>query len=187
VFWIFDQRRYIAVQGSPQILPNFEYALDIVQDCAEDLLPDEVAIKVSGDGEFLTISAKDADDQSRFFQYPRFDNQEDDVKADRVRRSELHEEKRMYWLADIVSYTNNNDPTHLAVFKIAVHHSQLQRMWNDAHIMRGLKGHPSVVPFEKFVVDDIENRLVGWTSTSSHLFPPVLAHSNDGDHRRHQS
>jgi hypothetical protein len=81
-----------------------------------------------------------------------------------VKRSELREKKRMYWIADIVSCVNENDPDHLAVFKIAVHHSQLDRMWNDAHAMRALMGHPSIVPFEKFVVDDTDHRLLGYTT-----------------------
>ena len=77
-----------------------------------------------------------------------------------MKRSELREEKRMYWLADIVSYINSSDQNHLAVLKIAVHSSQPKMMWNEAHIMRALRGHPSIVPFEKFVVDDIEHQLV---------------------------
>lgn len=162
-FWLIEQRRYFAVSGCEEVLQQCEDAEDVLDQCADDLSPDDVMIKVSEDGEWLTISNKDKDDRGRFFQYPRFD-QPDDVKADIVKRSDIREEKRMYWLNDIVSYLKNN-ADHLAVFKIAVHESQLNRMWNDAHIMRALKSHPSVVPFEKFVVDDTEDRLVGWTST----------------------
>jgi hypothetical protein len=153
VFWIFDQRRYVAVSGTEEVLPTFKYAVDVLNECADDLLPDDVMIKVSEDGDFLTFSNNHDDDQA------------DDIKLDVLKRSDVREEKRMYWLADIVSYINGDDAYHLAVFKIAVHSSQLGRMWNDAHIMRALKGHPSIVPFEKFVVDDTEQRLVGWTSS----------------------
>ncbi len=136
LFWIFDQRRYIAVRGFPETLPNSEYAVDVLKDCADDLQPDDVLVKVSEDGEWLTFSNDDKDDQGRFFRYPLFDDQPDEIKADIVKRSELREEKRMYWLADIVSYINSSDRNHLAVLKIAVHPSQLKMMWNDAHIMR---------------------------------------------------
>jgi hypothetical protein len=163
-FWLFDQRRYFAVCGIEEALASHEDAATILNDCADDLLPEDVIIKVSDDGEWLSFSNKDTEDHGRFFQYPRFDDQSDDVKADIIKRSDLREEKRMYWLADIVSYINENDPDHLAVFKIAVHHSQLKRMWNDAHAMRALRGHPFIVPFEKFVVDDTDHRLIGWTS-----------------------
>lgn len=165
LFWILDQRRYIAVQGNREILPQYDCAIDILDKCADDLLPDDVMIKVSDNGERLTFSNNDMDDEGPFFQYPHFDDQPSDVKADTVKRSDLREEQRLYWLADIVTYVNSEDTNHLAVLKIAVHFSQLPRMWNDAHIMRALKGHPALVPFEKFVVDDTENRLVGWTST----------------------
>jgi hypothetical protein len=165
LFWILDQRRYFAVRGSDEVLTSFEYALDILNQCADDLLPSDIMVEVSDDEKWLTMSNKDSDDQGRFFRYPRFDVQEDDVRLDIVKRSDLQEENRMYWLADIVSYVNCDTPSHRAVFKIAVHSSQLHMMWKDAHIARALKGHPSIVPFEKFVVDDTENRLVGWTST----------------------
>jgi serine/threonine protein kinase len=165
VFWIFDQRRCIAVRGIKEVLSKYEYAVDILNSCADDLLPDDAMIKVSDDMKWLMFSNKDKDDHGRFFPYLRFMDQADDVKLDIVRRSDIREEKIMYWLADIVSYVNNDDPNHLAVFKIVVHSSQLDRTWNKAHITRALKGHPSIVPFEKFVVDDAEERLIGWTST----------------------
>lgn len=163
-FWLFDQRRYFAVCGIEEALPNHDCAAAILNECADDLLPDDVIIKVSDDGEWLSFSNKDKDDHGRFFQYPRFDDQPDDIKVNIVKRSDLREEKRMYWLADIVSYINENDTGHLAVFKIAVHHSQLGMMWNEAHVMRALRGHPSIFSFENFVVDDTDHRLVGWTS-----------------------
>lgn len=74
--------------------------------------------------------------------------QTDDVRGHMVKRSNLREEQGMYWLANIVFYVHGQNNHHLTVFKLAVHSSQLQRMWNDAHIMRVLKGLPSIVPFE---------------------------------------
>ena len=164
VFWLYDQRRHITIRGSDEAMPDQEFASAVLEGCVDDLLPEHVLAEISDDGQWLSYSSKDKDDPGFLLHYPRFDDQPDDVKVDIVKRSELREEKRMYWIADIVSYINENDPAHLAVFKIAVHDSQLARMWNDAHAMRALRGHPSIVPFEKFVVDDTDYRLLGYTT-----------------------
>ena len=190
LFWLYDQRRYFAVRGTEDILPNFKRATEILDECAEDLLPDDVVVTVCNDGKFLTFSNRDEEDQGDFFRYPRFDHQTDDFKEDIVKRSDLCAKQRMYWLADIVSYVDGQNNHHLAGFKIAVHFSQLKRMWNDFHIMRALKRASIHCPLRKFVVDDTDHRLVGMTSTfipggtlednhSVTQLSPFLADSND--------
>jgi Protein tyrosine and serine/threonine kinase len=164
MFWLLDQRRHIAIRGSEEAIPDERSASALLDECADDLLPEYVLVEISDDGEWLSFSSNDSDDHGRMCHYPRFDDQPEDVRVDIVKRSELREERRMYWIADIVSYIHGNDPDHLAVFKIAVHQSQLEMMWNDAHAMRALRGHPSVVPFEKFVVDDKDHWLIGYTT-----------------------
>jgi Protein tyrosine and serine/threonine kinase len=164
MFWLLDQRRHIAIRGSEETIPDEISASALLDECADDLLPECVLVEISDDGEWLSFSSKDTDDYGQLCHYPRFDDQPDDVRVDIVKRSELREERRMYWIADIVSYIHGNDFDHLAVFKIAVHQSQLDMMWNDAHVMRALRNHPSIVPFEKFVVDDKDHWLIGYTT-----------------------
>jgi Protein kinase domain len=163
-FWLYDQRRHIAVEGIEKTMPNREFASALLDHCLDKLLPEHVLIKISDDGKSLSFSSKESDDGGRLCHYPRFDDQPDDVKVDIVKRSELREEKRLDWITDIVSYINGNDPGHLAVFKIAVHNAQVQHMQDEAHVMRALRGHPSIVPFEKFVVDDTDHRSLGFTT-----------------------
>lgn len=165
IFWVIDQRRSITVRGIDEVLPDVTVAAEVARRCVDELLPDDVMLRLSDDGKTITSSNNIEDDFGRFFLYPPWNDQPDDVKLETINRSELREEKRMYSLADIVSHVNGDDPKHLAVFKIAVYESQVRWTWNEAHIMRGLKGHLSIIPFEKFVVDDAENRLVGWTSS----------------------
>ena len=45
--------------GIEEVLPTYEYAVDFLNDCANDLLPDDVKVKVSDDAGWLTFLTKD--------------------------------------------------------------------------------------------------------------------------------
>lgn len=101
-FWMLSHRRTVSVGGNADCLRDYAVAEEVVKHCALELLPDEVKLTLSDDGKMITSSNKIQDDGGRFFRYPPFDDQADDIKANVVRRSEPREENPMDWIADIV-------------------------------------------------------------------------------------
>jgi Protein tyrosine and serine/threonine kinase len=164
-FWILDQRRMITVAGDADDLSGeFEQGADILDQFIHEIFPDTVMIHVHEGGEYVTFSSTTEDDRTRFVMYPPFENQPEKTRAKTLTRSSLHEEKRINWIADLVSYTHEPGKQRLAVFKCALHEPHVERVWTDAHIMSALNGHPAIVPFEYFIVDDEQGCLVGYTS-----------------------
>jgi serine/threonine protein kinase len=52
----------------------------------------------------------------------------------------------------------------LAVFKYSLMEKHHEKIWDDLHVTKALKGHPSVVSFDHIVLDEVESRVLGFTT-----------------------
>ena len=82
---------------------------------------------------------------------------------DCLRRLQLEEIDCVHICVDLVSI-KDAAPSELLVSKYAVMDSVLKRLWDKAFLLKRLKGCPYVVPFYKFIIDDVEPQYLGYTA-----------------------
>ncbi|TVY39865.1 hypothetical protein LOCC1_G004302, partial [Lachnellula occidentalis] len=161
----WDQRRLISVTGSAEALPDDEDAIKILIKHIDQLDSDVFEIKVSDDGELLSTSSKPKDDVTLALHYPRYDVSSDSsTKNDTLTRPQFTEVDRLGPEVDLVRYTEESGESKLVVFKYAMILQHLRRMWKELHIVKSLPQHPFIVPFDRIVLDDIEPRILGFTT-----------------------
>ena len=122
-----------------------------------ELPRDVVQIRLTDKG---TVASVSKDDPTPDLQYPRFAAHEDDLIV--LRRSQLQEIDRLGRGLDLVVY-HDSGAIKKAVFKYEILSGLVSRIWNEAHIVHGLRGRIPIPAFDNFVVDDVELRLLGYT------------------------
>ncbi|OIW34675.1 hypothetical protein CONLIGDRAFT_567368 [Coniochaeta ligniaria NRRL 30616] len=129
----------------------------------DDLGPDVYAITLSPDGDLLSVSTDPEDDETTCVYYPPL---QAIVVPDRVKtvlRSDLLELDRLAPNVDLVSYTPCDDaPGSRAVFKYYFLFQFLHKFWLEMNICIRLPPHPNLVPIDRFVLDELHGRVVGF-------------------------
>jgi Protein tyrosine and serine/threonine kinase len=164
----FDQRKWFSVTGSPNHFHDLDAAthnLDAATDMAErhidNLDPEVVAFMVFDDGELMSTSRERELDVTYSVTYPHYPDHP--AKRDTLTRLQLAEVGRLGPSVDLVRYESGGEMT-LAVFKYGLMQPHLRAVWDELHITKALKGHPSAVPFDRIILDEVESRVVGFTT-----------------------
>jgi serine/threonine protein kinase len=161
----WDQRRWIGLQGEEHLIGKDEDAIQLLKKVYNQVPPDAVEIRLSDKGTLASLSTNPEDDPSLFVHYPRFVADEGDLNEHNVlRRSQLHEIDRLGRCVDLVEYVDSG-AIKKAVFKYQLVPHHLEKVWTEAHIVHALRDCTSVLSFDKFVVDNSDLRLLGYTST----------------------
>ncbi|KAM0233809.1 hypothetical protein ACHAP5_010287 [Fusarium lateritium] len=83
-----------------------------------------------------------------------------------VRRDELEELERLGPDADLVTYSPGaNGVAKKVVFKYYFLWQYARMSWKEMSLWMRLPRHPNIVPFDRVVVDELEGRVVGFTSS----------------------
>ncbi|KAG5657365.1 hypothetical protein KAF25_005929 [Fusarium avenaceum] len=83
-----------------------------------------------------------------------------------VRRDELKELDRLGPDADLVMYPlGAKEPAKRAVFKYYFMWQYARMSWKEMSLWMRLPRHSNIAPFDRVVVDELEGRVVGFTST----------------------
>jgi hypothetical protein len=147
------------VIGGPDTLLNEgEYvAIDILIECVETLGPEIHTVHVANDGTLRFSS----EDPTLAIRYPLCLDDPNDTNQV-LKRSQLEEVDRIVGGVDYVMPTIGLK--ELVVFKYTMREGWVKNVWDEMHILRGLRGHPSFVSFHRAIIDDVEPRVVGFTS-----------------------
>lgn len=152
----WDLRSWIQVTGPAKTLPDEDDAIKFVGQYIDQLGPDVHAFTISESGEFLGISR---DDPTWEIRYPALT---DELKTEQVlRRFELVEVDRLSVCTDSVKRRNTKE---LVAFKYTIIQPRVKFIWNELHILRALKDHPSFVSLHSVVIDDVTEKVLGFTS-----------------------
>ena len=126
---------------------------------------DVVRIRLSDKGTLASVSTDPEENPSQFVHYPRFIADEGNLNEHNVlRRSQLQDVDRLGRCVDLVEYADSG-AIKKAVFKHQLVPHHLEKVWREAHIVHALRNYTSVLGFDRFVVDDTDLRLLGYTST----------------------
>jgi hypothetical protein len=160
----WDQRRWIGLQGQEDLIGEDEDAIRLLKTVYDQVSPDVVEIRLSDAGTMTSVSTDLEDDPSQFVHYPRYLPEEGDLNEQNVlRHSQLQEIDRLGRCVDLVEYSDSGT-LKKALFKYQLVPRHVDKVWTEAHIVYGLRGYHSIPSFDKFVVDDVELRLLGYTS-----------------------
>ncbi len=162
----YDTRRIIAVTSPEHLSPEDEKgAIKALRPIIDTLDSNVKRITVDDKGRLLSKSTSSEDDFTIFFDYPRFTESEvGPDHLDTLKRSQLEEVDRLHVCVDLVRHKQPKCPPELVVFKYVMILQRLERIWNEAFLAKRLKGHPNIVPFHKFILDDVEPWLLGYTT-----------------------
>lgn len=163
----FDQRRVIAVKMDGKH-ESEDLAIEHLKKHIHALSPDVYEIYVAQDGSLISTSTDPRDDKTLCPYYPPLDQLPplllEEFKT--VTRFDLREIDRLGPNVDLVSYQGSLgvDDSMQAVFKYYTISQYIHRTWDEMNLWMRLPRHPNVVPFDRVVVDELEGRIVGFTS-----------------------
>ncbi|KAI9727877.1 MAG: hypothetical protein M1834_007923 [Cirrosporium novae-zelandiae] len=159
----YDQRRRYLLTGSAEIFPEHDYtkAPEILAKYINRLEPEVRSLNISDDGALENTSTDDTNGllESPIY-YPHYSGEDGHI----LERSQLIELDRLASGIDLVRAKGK-----LVAFKYALTSPSVMRVWNEMHIIKALKGHSSFVPFQQAIIDEVEPRLLGFTT----LFMPA--------------
>ena len=165
----YELRRCVEIGGSDKLLPEDEDALRIMAKIADDIPLHVHLVEVSDELE-LTFNPTDThtrpycvQDPTHNIRYPHFEAKDEREEAMIIRRGQLSEMDRLDICVDLVQPMSGKDAGKLRVFKYEVLDLRVHFTWKEAHISRALRGHPSFICLEQFVIDDVKPWLLGFT------------------------
>ena len=162
----YDSRRFISVTSPEHLSPDDEKgAVEAIRPIIDDLGFDVKGITVDDKGRLVSTSTSLEDDCTVFVRHPRFTEAEVGADhSDTLKISQLHEIDRLHVHVDLVRHKQPNRPPESVVFKYTIRPERLECLWNEAFLAKRLKGHPNIVPFHKFILDDVEPWFLGFTT-----------------------
>ena len=155
-----DTRRWYKVSGPPA-LEDQDLARDAALKVLDLLDPAVVTFVVSDNGKLIATGLDPRDDPTPAIIYPRCPVELS--PNDTLTRTQLVEVDRLGREVDLVSY-ESDEKMVLGVFKYAIRPSNVQRVWKELHILKALAAHPSVIPVDRIILDEVESRVVGFTT-----------------------
>ncbi|WEW57639.1 hypothetical protein PRK78_003106 [Emydomyces testavorans] len=155
----WDQRRWFQVTGPAETLPDYEDGVKAVARHVDQLGPDVHSLVISANGDLLSVSSVDPTWEIR---YPEYSGNLENGEV--ARRSELVEVDRLNVCTDLVEYHPAHSKKELVVFKYTIIQERVKNIWDELHVLKALKGHESFVPFHRVIIDDVSEKVLGFTS-----------------------
>ncbi|PNP61628.1 hypothetical protein FNYG_13615 [Fusarium nygamai] len=132
---------------------------------SDQLSPAIYRIHLSHTGEIISTSTDPKNDTTCCVHYPSLHDACLPEGVQTVQRNKLEELKRLVPDADLVVYPPCLEGSaKKAVFKYYFLWQYAQMSWKEMNLWMRLPHHPNIVPFDRVVVDELEGRVVGFTS-----------------------
>ncbi|KAI0967061.1 hypothetical protein F4678DRAFT_258311 [Xylaria arbuscula] len=162
----WDQRRLIAVTMDEE-QDSEDVAVEHLKKHINTLTPGVFAIHLSQDGTIISTSTDPQDDETKCVYYPPLQQVRQPDHIETILRSELRELDRLSPNVDLVSYAPSTETvTHpkKVIFKYYFLRQFLYKLWNEMNLWMRLPPHPHIVPFDRIVLEEVNNCVVGFTS-----------------------
>jgi hypothetical protein len=165
-----DQRKFITV-----VCENWSDEDDVHSPACEALKrnidkigSDVCTITISQDLRFLSCSNEPPEEggiPDTDVYYPSIQDLKRVETHEPLLRTDLIEIDRLGSCIDLVKYSSSTQAAKRVVFKYWVLDRRTRQAWRELNIyMRLPQDHPNIVPFDKIVLDEVERKVVGWTS-----------------------
>lgn len=161
----WDQRRWYTVDGSTQSYPpDEELEIDVLKRHIDQLAPNVYSISVDKDGLLVSVSSIPDDDGTLVPHYLRYSELPSLQNCSTIELTKLSELDRLGPQVDLVSYEDELGNQRKAVFKYSIIYKRMEAIWNELHLLKSLPQHENLVPFDRVVIDNLEARVLGFTT-----------------------
>ena len=160
--WDWDQLRMIKVKGTAKLFPPDEDVENLVlAQFADYLAPGVRAITVDDDGLLTGVSTDPEEDATFFIGYIPFSLCPSPADCSTIYFSQLQELDRLGPGVDLLSH----DSQRVAFkFNALGMPRRLELSWKEINLVSKLPPHPNIVPFDRVVLEDVESRVIGFTT-----------------------
>ncbi|KAL3473067.1 kinase-like domain-containing protein [Aspergillus californicus] len=168
--WDWDRLRMVKVKGSAKLFPIEQYEefieCSVFSHFADYLSPEVRAITVDDDGLLVGVSTDPEEDDTPFVAYFPISMLESLVDCRTIKFSQLEELDRLGPFVDLSSYNDESGVPQKVAFKFNVMDKPLRThmAWKELHLIKSLPPHPNIVPFDRVVLEDVETRVIGFTT-----------------------
>lgn len=165
--WDWDRLRMVKVKGTAKLFPPDEdVEITILAQFADYLSPEVRAITVDDDGLLAGVSTDPEEDDTPFVAYLPFSMAESLADCRTIQFSKLQELGRLGPGVDLLSYEDEFGIPQKVAFKFNPLEKlqRLQMAWNELNLLKSLPPHPNIVPFDRVVLEDVESRVIGFTT-----------------------
>lgn len=160
--WDWDQLRLTKVKGTAKLFPPGEdVETSVLEQFADYLSPEVRAITVNDDGLLTGVSTNPEEDDTFFIGYIPFSLCPSLADCPTVFFSQLRELDRLGPGVDLISY---NDRRLAFKFNPLGMPRRLQMSWKEMNLLSKLPPHPNIIPFDRVVLEDVESRVIGFTT-----------------------
>ncbi|KAJ5084796.1 hypothetical protein NUU61_009375 [Penicillium alfredii] len=165
--WDWDQLRMVKVKGTAKLFPPEEdIEISVFAQFADLLSPEVRAITVNNDGLLTGVSTDPEEDDTIFIGYLPFSAVESLADSPTIQYSKLQEIDRLGPGVDLLSYEDESGNPHKVAFKFNPLGKplRLHMAWNELNLLKSLPPHPNLIPFDRVVLEDVESRVIGFTT-----------------------
>ncbi|CRG92780.1 hypothetical protein PISL3812_09847 [Talaromyces islandicus] len=145
----WDQLRMIKVKGTAKLFPPDEdVECPVLAQFADFLSPEVTAVTVDDDGLLTGISTDPEEDDTMFIAIPSSKS----------------------WTGLDPAWTSRHTMTNLGAlktlfkFNVIEKPRRLRMAWDEMNALKSLPPHPNILPLDRIVLEDVESRVVGFTT-----------------------
>ncbi|RDL37625.1 Uncharacterized protein BP5553_05058 [Venustampulla echinocandica] len=165
--WDWDQLRMVKVKGTAKLFPPEEdKECQVLAQFADYLSPEVRAVTVDDDGLLTGVSTDPEEDDTMFVAYLPFSTVKSLADCRIIRHSKLQELDRLGPGVDLALYDDESGNPQKVAFKFypCAKPRILQMAWDELSVVKSLPLHPNIVPFDRVVLEDVESRVIGFTT-----------------------
>ncbi|KAF1851058.1 uncharacterized protein K460DRAFT_328609 [Cucurbitaria berberidis CBS 394.84] len=165
--WDWDQLRMIKIKGTAKLFPpEVDREAPILAQFADYLSPEVRAVTVDEDGLLSGISTDPIEDDTMFVPYLHVSTFGSLAACRTIQYSKLQELDRLGPGVDLSSYKDESGIPKMVAFKFNPWGKtvRLHMSWDEINLLERLPPHPNILPFDRVVLDDVESRVIGFTT-----------------------
>jgi hypothetical protein len=160
--WDWDQLRWIKVKGTAKLFPPGEdVETSVLAQFADYLSPVVRAITVNDDGLLTGVSTDPEEDDTFFVGYLPFSLCQSLADCSTVYFSQLQELDRLGPGVDLSSYESQRVAFKFNPLGML---RRTQMSWKEMNLLSKLPPHPNIIPFDRIVLEDVQSRVIGFTT-----------------------
>lgn len=165
--WDFDRRRMVSIKGTAKLFRPEQCIEEQIMARFADVISSNIySVTVDDDGMMTGFSDDPKEDITHFVAYLPFSIVKSLADCRTIQHSKLQELDRLGPDIDLSSYEDEHGVSHKVAFKYntSPKSRMLHQAWNEVHLLKSLPPHPNLVPFDRVVLDDVESRIIGFTT-----------------------
>ncbi|PVH98664.1 hypothetical protein DM02DRAFT_595594 [Periconia macrospinosa] len=165
--WDWDQLCMITIKGTVKLFPpEADAEIPILARFVDYLSPEIRAVTVDDEGLITAVSTDPEEVDVEFIGYLPFSTTESLHDCRTIQYSKLKELDRLGPGVDLSTYDAETGIPQKVAFKFnpwgkAV---RIRMAWDELNLLKSLPPHPNIVPFDRVVLEDVESRVIGFTT-----------------------